>query len=222
MGVHVVVAGGRIGAHPHVLVDDHAAGSPPCGTCSALGHRRIGMIRTSDTEGTYWSSDAERTRGYRDCAGRGRDRPVDPDVRRHQALRLGGRRPRHGGACWRSTGRPPRCSATPTRSRSARCHAPARPGPRGCPEDVSLIGVDGHPQAELFGITTVDQAVHEQGRIAGEMAMNLTLGRPLESRVRSSCRPGWSSAGRPPRRPPSRRHPCPGRPSGRGVPCGSP
>lgn len=36
------------------------------------------------------------------------------------------------------------------------------------PERLSVIGVDGHDLAELFGLTTIDQFPHAQGRRAGE------------------------------------------------------
>ena len=35
-----------------------------------------------------------------------------------------------------------------------------------CPEDVSVVGFDGHELADLFDLTTVSQPVQEQGRIA--------------------------------------------------------
>ena len=41
------------------------------------------------------------------------------------------------------------------------------------PGQISLIGVDGHPTAELFGITSVDQAVAAQGRLAGRLVLDL-------------------------------------------------
>ena len=34
--------------------------------------------------------------------------------------------------------------------------------------DISLVGVDGHPQAEVVDLTTVEQPVAEMGRIAAE------------------------------------------------------
>ena len=45
------------------------------------------------------------------------------------------------------------------------------------PEDLSVIGVDGHDLAELFGLTTIDQFPHAQGERAGD-AILAALGRP--------------------------------------------
>jgi DNA-binding LacI/PurR family transcriptional regulator len=48
------------------------------------------------------------------------------------------------------------------------------------PAGLSVIGVDDHPQAELFGLTTMAQSVEDQGRLAGEMAISLLRGEVLE------------------------------------------
>ncbi len=42
-----------------------------------------------------------------------------------------------------------------------------------CPDDISIIGVDGHPMAELFGLTTLDQHVDTQAAWAAEMVMGV-------------------------------------------------
>jgi DNA-binding LacI/PurR family transcriptional regulator len=41
------------------------------------------------------------------------------------------------------------------------------------PEDVSVIGVDGHPLAALHDLTTIEQPVAEQGRLAGRLVLSL-------------------------------------------------
>ena len=72
LGVQVVVAGGRVRDFPHVEVDDHALAVRAIEYLLDLGHTRIAMIRTSDTQGTAWSSDIQRCAGYRDAlAARG-------------------------------------------------------------------------------------------------------------------------------------------------------
>ena len=44
------------------------------------------------------------------------------------------------------------------------------------PEDLSVIGVDGHDFAELFGLTTIDQFPHAQGERAGEAILAAVAG----------------------------------------------
>ena len=82
------------------------------------------MIRTSDSEGTYWSSDSERTQGFR-AAMADAGLPVEPGLRRGRALRDRLRQARHAPAAGPRDRRPPPCSPTPTSSRSGRC-APCR------------------------------------------------------------------------------------------------
>ena len=69
------------------------------------------------------------------------------------------------------------------------------------PGDVSLIGVDGHPTAEVFGITTIDQAVATQGRLAGQLVLDLLAGRqpPSTGTVVPTELVQRSSSGPPPR-----------------------
>lgn len=52
------------------------------------------------------------------------------------------------------------------------------------PDDISLIGVDGHDLGALFGITTIDQHVAEQARAASEMVLELLAGhQPVQPRL---------------------------------------
>lgn len=39
---------------------------------------------------------------------------------------------------------------------------------RQVPEDISVIGIDGHDLADFYGLTTVDQFIEEQGRLAAQ------------------------------------------------------
>ena len=51
------------------------------------------------------------------------------------------------------------------------------------PGDISVIGIDDHPLAELTDLTTVRQPVHRQGTQAAEMVLSLLQGEPLERAV---------------------------------------
>jgi DNA-binding LacI/PurR family transcriptional regulator len=72
------------------------------------------------------------------------------------------------------------------------------------PEDVSIVGIDGHDLAEFFGLTTVAQDPRGQGRAAAISVLDILdgnssedyLGRmwPIELVIRSSTsRPGGLS-----------------------------
>ncbi|HEY0189336.1 MAG TPA: LacI family DNA-binding transcriptional regulator [Cellulomonas sp.] len=51
------------------------------------------------------------------------------------------------------------------------------------PEDVSVIGVDGHDMAEHLGLTTMAQNTHEQGMTAASMLLEMITGAPVPQEV---------------------------------------
>ena len=51
------------------------------------------------------------------------------------------------------------------------------------PEELSIIGVDGHEISELVGLTTMSQPVVSQGATAAALVLDLIAGRPVDRRV---------------------------------------
>jgi DNA-binding LacI/PurR family transcriptional regulator len=51
------------------------------------------------------------------------------------------------------------------------------------PEDISVIGIDNHPLAELTDLTTVSQPVRQQGLLAGQTVLKLLQGEDVERAV---------------------------------------
>jgi DNA-binding LacI/PurR family transcriptional regulator len=51
------------------------------------------------------------------------------------------------------------------------------------PEDISVIGIDGHPLADLTDLTTVSQPVRQQGLLAGQMVLGLLQGDDVDRAV---------------------------------------
>jgi LacI family repressor for deo operon, udp, cdd, tsx, nupC, and nupG len=51
------------------------------------------------------------------------------------------------------------------------------------PEDVSIIGIDNHDMSELFGMTTIDQRVREQGAEAAKLLLELLSDPTLENHI---------------------------------------
>lgn len=49
------------------------------------------------------------------------------------------------------------------------------------PGELSVVGVDGHDMARLFGLTTVEQPVREQGKVAAELLLAALGGEPARS-----------------------------------------
>jgi DNA-binding LacI/PurR family transcriptional regulator len=51
------------------------------------------------------------------------------------------------------------------------------------PEDVSIIGVDGHPLAETLNLSSVDQCVAAQGLATADLVLALIEGRETSTAV---------------------------------------
>lgn len=181
MGVHVLVAGGRVLQFPYVEVDDHALAEKAVDHLVSLGHRKVAMIRTSDTDGSAWSAEIQRTAGYRHALDRhGLSTRMDYVATEMYAADAGTR------AMARLLDLPDPPTAVFAYSDDLAVSAMRTLQVRGLrvPEDISIIGVDGNPTAETFGIDTVDQAVPEQARIIAEMTLSLLRG---DGPVRESC-----------------------------------
>lgn len=166
----VVIAGGRLHDHAHVVVDDHDVATAAVRHLLDLGHRRIAMIRTSDAEGAVWSSDALRTRGYRDALGSA-GIEVDPDLL--VTVTYSARSGAEGLARLLALPEPPTAVFAYSDEIGLGALEAARRSGLEVPGDLSIIGVDGHPLGEVYGLTTIDQTVAEQGRRAGRLALDL-------------------------------------------------
>ena len=160
MGVHIVAAGGQSVEYPYVCIDDEIAGT--------AGSRPPHLPGPSP---------------HRDARS-GRPRPARPRFRRiSRVLREPQRRraSRRPAACrvqrlgWRDTAqnpwrnysacanpRPP-STPTPTKSHWAPSGPCARAGMR-VPEDISVIGIDDHPLAELTDLDHRPAARPRTGR----------------------------------------------------------
>ncbi len=179
MGVEVVVAGSRLRDFPSVGVDDVAIAGQAVEHLIALGHTRIGMIRTSDTDGAKWASDLHRRNGYLDGLAR-HDLPHDPDlmVTAPYGVDAGA----VGMEQLLSLAAPPTAVFCYSDDIAVAATTTLRRHGLRVPEDMSLIGVDGHDLGKLFGITTIDQHVADQARAASMMVLDLLSGRPPEQR----------------------------------------
>jgi LacI family transcriptional regulator, repressor for deo operon, udp, cdd, tsx, nupC, and nupG len=173
MGVAVVIAGGTLRDYPHVVVDDLEIGRTAVQHLVDLGHRRIAMIRTSDTDGTEWAADVLRVRGWRETlTAAGLEAPDELLVTETYGVHAGA----HAIDRLLSLDDPP--TAVFAYSDELAFAAIARARSRGLrvPEDLSVVGVDGHPLADLLDLTTVEQDVAAQGRVAAELVVRLLEG----------------------------------------------
>lgn len=173
LGEHVVVAGGRIREFPRVLVDDRHASFDAVAHLLELGHTKIAMIRTSDTDGVGSTSDIHRRLGYATALA-SYDLPVRDEY--VITLPLTSQAGARGMARLLDLADPPTAVFAYSDEIAVSALAPVIARGLSIPEDISIISVDGNPIAEPFGLTTIDQMVATQGRLAAEMAIGLIRG----------------------------------------------
>jgi len=176
MGVQVVVAGGQLRDYPHVRIDDHEVAHQAVSHLVGLGHERIAMIRTEDAHGVTWASDATRSHGF-DVAMKEFGMEPDPDMVVTVPFGL------DGGAramdILLSHREPPTAVFAYSDEVAFGALRTLRRAHIGVPEQMSIIGVDDHPMAELNDLTTVHQRADEQGRIAAKMVLDMLEGRSI-------------------------------------------
>ncbi|MEU6419608.1 LacI family DNA-binding transcriptional regulator [Streptomyces spiralis] len=187
MGVHIVVAGGRLFDHPCVRIDDVEVGCTATNHLMRLGHHRIAMIYPGPPEGAPWAPVRDRCQGYRDAltsSGLEVDEQLMVSLPWPGAGGTAAMAPHVSSAIDRlfSLRNPPTAlfafsdelAITATRM-LLRAHMAV-------PEQISVIGVDDHPMADLHDLTTVRQPVADQGALAARMVLDLLNGRSLTNR----------------------------------------
>ena len=174
MGVSIVAAGGQSVDYPYVCIDDYRAGRQAVDHLVELGHRRIAMIAAHDPDQPGWPARSGRSEAYVDALA---ETGVHLRDRLIRDVDWGGTNTAaamddilDGG------GDPP--TAVYTHSDELALGVLRSLHRRGLrvPEDVSVVGIDDHPLAELTDLTTVRQPVREQGAIAARLVLD-ELGR---------------------------------------------
>lgn len=179
LGVDVVVAGGRVHDFPHVEIDDHAVAVTAVEHLMGLGHERIAMIRTVHVDERHWPA-AERSRGYEDVlAAAGLSVRPEYVVSVPYTIDAG----RHAAEQLLALDEPPTAVFAFSDEIAVGVIEAARRAKVDVPEQLSVIGVDDHPLAEVLGITTVRQDIAEQGRLSAQMALDLVLGKDIGARA---------------------------------------
>lgn len=174
MGVHVVVAGGRLGGYPHVRIDDVDVGRRAVEHLAGLGHERIAMIRSRDHEGISWPADVDRRAGYRQGLERAGLKVSDDLVVTEKWGLQGGR---DGMRRLLARPRPPTAVFAFSDEMAMGALHELRTSGVEVPAEMSVIGVDDHPMAELYELTTIRQSVQQQGAAAARIVVDLLQGR---------------------------------------------
>ncbi len=167
LGVHIVSAGGPREPFPSVTVDDHRAGRQAVDHLVHLGHRRIGLLASQDPDDR---GPDLRTAAYRDALA---DAGLDVDDELVVRVPFGGPGGADGMGRLLGLRHPPTAVFASADEIAAGAVRTLRRAGLRVGGEVSVVGVDDHPVAEMLDLTTVAQPVHEQGVVAGRMVRAL-------------------------------------------------
>jgi DNA-binding LacI/PurR family transcriptional regulator len=188
MGVHVVVAGGRMGDFECVRIDDVAAAHSAVSHLTSLGHRRIAMLRTQDRVGEVWPVDQARTEGYLKAMAEVGVMPEDPDgngsllpdAEDQPVVTI----PFGADEGYAATERlllkatPPTAIFAHSDEIAFGCLQALRHHGWSVPDDMSVVGIDDHPLSQVMRLTTVAQPVRAQGELAAMAMIGSLAGKP--------------------------------------------
>jgi LacI family transcriptional regulator, repressor for deo operon, udp, cdd, tsx, nupC, and nupG len=170
LAMPVVVVGLHAEGFSSVRIDDIAAATSATQYLIDLGHRRIAMLGDSRYETIAFRNSAERRHGYRMAL---LDSGLVPDP----ALDVSGPFGLTGGSSAMAdllnlADPPTAVFAAFDEMAFGAIQAITGLGLR-VPEDVSVIGVDDHEMSEIMNLTTIRQPVHEQGRSAARLLLEM-------------------------------------------------
>jgi DNA-binding LacI/PurR family transcriptional regulator len=158
---------------PCVRIDDLATTSMATEHLISLGHCRIGYVGGDTVPSMNFPTPADRASGFRETMARhGLD--VEPG-----SVVMGDWTARSGLEVGRELlARSDRPTALVAASDELALGvlAAARELGLSVPRDVSVVGIDNHEMAELYGLTTIAQPVDEQGRMATRLLLSAVAG----------------------------------------------
>jgi len=180
LGVPVVTAGGALRDHPHVRIDDVAAARQAVTHLVRAGHERIAMINATVTADRPYAPPLDRMRGYRTAI---EDAGLSLDSRLVVDLPWSSTMGAEGMDRLLSAERPPTAVFAFSDEVAMGALRSLRRAGIPVPHAMSVIGIDDHPIAELWDLTTVRQPVEPQGTHAARMALALLGGDPADQHL---------------------------------------
>lgn len=204
LGLPVVFVGAALPGAASVRVDDVAVGRTATAHLLGLGHTRVAHLGGDPTQPVNSHSPADRRAGWMSAL---RDAGLQP----RPEYDVDGEFTARGGADalrgLLALPEPPTAVFAASDEMALGVLAAARQQGVRVPEDLSVVGVDDHPLAEVQGLTTVVQDVGGQARLAARLLLD-ALGEgsghvsehvlvPVRLAVRSStARPGGCGSSR--------------------------
>lgn len=168
LGHAVVNVGDVVPGLPSFGIDDVEVGRRATEHLLGLGHRDVVLLGGSGDEPGGWGPTRDRYRGYRDAmegAGLRAAEAVSCDLTVPEGRRA-------ARALLARPVLPTGLVATSDELAIGLLHELHRAGVR-VPQDVSVVGVDDHPHAELHDLTTIGQPVAEQAEAAARWLLRL-------------------------------------------------
>jgi DNA-binding LacI/PurR family transcriptional regulator len=192
----VAIDSPRVPHMPYVTVDHRESGADQMSHVLGLGHKRIGVITdrlgpTAAPGFRYWSDVEssketylrERLTGYRQAISAHRVRLAD--VALVEAAGIDMNSGRIAAELLIDEFAPTAIVATSDVHAVAALQTLSARGV-GVPEDVSVIGFDDAPIANLVGLTTVHQPLADKGRTAAKILLDLIAGRPRRRSIQAT------------------------------------
>ncbi|MFS0700395.1 LacI family DNA-binding transcriptional regulator [Cellulomonas sp. 179-A 4D5 NHS] len=170
MGVPVVMAGGTLGDHPHVRIDDVAAGRQAAAHLVLAGHERIAMINATGHWTLEYAAPSERLHGFRGALDEAGLALHDELVVYEPWGSTGGS---DGMSRLLSVSRPPTAVVAFSDEMAFGALRTLRRAAVPVPHAVAVVGIDDHALADVLDLTTVRQPVVEQGRAAGHLVQQV-------------------------------------------------
>ena len=173
LGVPLATVGYRVEGAGSVMIDDKAAAVKATQHLVNLGHRRIALVGGELDDPMHFTSSAIRTAGYRAVLVRAGIIP-DPSLECEAEYSIdGGIR---AAAQILNLEQPPTAVfAMSDEIAIGIMHVARTMGVR-VPEDMSVIGIDDHDLAELYGLTTIRQPVKREGARAAQLLIDAMTG----------------------------------------------
>src|SRR6478609_6045883 len=172
LAVPIVTLGTALEGMSSVLVDNVTVGEKATRHLISLGHCRIAFFGDEDDEAQGFAVAVDRHRGYDRALRRSGIEP-DPALVYTTGFSInGGEAAMHRclAAFHRTADPPTAVFAVSDEVAIGVLHAARLHGLR-IPDDLSVIGVDGHDFAYLFDLSTISQPVRDQGRIAARLLL---------------------------------------------------
>ncbi|WP_159809174.1 LacI family DNA-binding transcriptional regulator [Cellulomonas citrea] len=178
LGYPIVGIGAAAPRHAHVRLDDVTTARRAVAHLADLGHRTIGLLTGSRDDNIAWSPGYQRRVGWRaELDSRGLEHGVDLESDGGFSM-LGGRHAGH--VLLRRRPDVTGVFAASDEMAMGLLLAARDLGLR-VPEDLSVIGVDGHEMDEVTGLTTMAQDAQQQGEAAARLLLDLLAGRSVPS-----------------------------------------